>query len=91
MCATLIRVKRSEDKQNITLALPKRLLRRVKVAAAERETSMSAIIVRLLEDFLRGEGDYERAMRDEISRMRRGYELGSEGKAAWTRDALHER
>lgn len=82
---------RGDEKQNITLALPKRILRRAKVVAAERETSISAIIARLLEDFLRGEGDYDRAMREEIARMRKGYDLGTEGKRTWTRDELHER
>lgn len=37
-----------EEKQNLTLALPKRLLRRAKVVAAEQETSVSAILQALL-------------------------------------------
>ena len=82
----------AEEKQNVTVALPKRLLRRVKVAAAERETSMSAIITRLLEDFVRQkDDDYEKAKRHAIAAMKKGYDLGTHGKRTWTRDELHER
>ena len=81
-----------EEKQNVTLALPKRLLRRVKVAAAERDTSMSAIITRLLEDFVsESDDEYERAMREELARMKKGYKLGTGGERTWTREDLHER
>jgi hypothetical protein len=85
-------VKNQEEKQNVTLALPKRLLRRVKVAAAERDTSVSAILTRLLEDFVRSnEDDYERAKRHAVAAMKKGYDLGTHGKRTWTRDELHER
>jgi hypothetical protein len=80
------------DKQNITLALPRSLLRRVKIAAAERDTSMSAIITRLLEDFVRQkDDDYEKAMRHALGVMKKGYDLGTQGRRTWTRDELHER
>jgi hypothetical protein len=80
-----------EEKQNITLALPRRLLKRVKVAAAKHDSSVSAILTRLLEDYLRREDDYERAMRESIETMKRGFEMGTRGKRTWTRDELHER
>jgi hypothetical protein len=81
----------SNDKQNITLALPRRLLRAVKVLAAERDTSISAILTGLLEGFVRQESEYDRAMREEIARMKKGYDLGTQGRRTWTRDDLHER
>ena len=84
-------MKTEGQKQNITLALPKRLVRRAKVLAAERETSISAILRELLEEFLRREDDYARAMHDELARMSRGVDLGSKGSIAASRDALHER
>ena len=85
-------MKSSEEKQNITLALPKRLLRRVKVAAAEQDTSVSAILIGLLDEFVRRRDDsYEKAMRHAIDAMTKGYDLGTHGKRTWTRDELHER
>jgi len=79
------------EKQNITLALPKRLIRRMKVVAAERDTSISAILARLLEEFLHREDEYDRAMREELTRMKKGYDLGTNAARSWTRDALHDR
>ncbi|MGH2760861.1 MAG: CopG family transcriptional regulator [Actinomycetota bacterium] len=85
-------MKAPAEKQNITLALPKPLLRRVKIAAAERDTSISAILTGLLEDFLRRSADdYEQAMRNAITAMRKGYDLGTRGRRTWTRDELHAR
>lgn len=85
-------MKQDTEKQNVTLALPKRLLRRAKIAAAERDTSISAILTRLLEEFVREDDEgYEKAMRHAIAAMKKGYDLGTHGKRTWTRDELHER
>ncbi len=85
-------MKNPEEKQNITLALPRRLLRRIKVAAAERDTSVSAILTGLLEDFVRQrDDDYGRARRHAVGAMKKGYDLGTYGRRTWTRDELHER
>jgi hypothetical protein len=43
-----------------------------KEADAKRDTSMSSIITRLLEEFLRREDDYDRAMPEEMTRMKKG-------------------
>ena len=81
-----------EDKQNVTLALPKRLLKRVKIAAAERDTSVSAILTGLLEEFVQGtDNQYERAKRSAKAAMKKGYDLGTDGKRTWTREELHDR
>ena len=85
-------MKEETERQNVTLALPKRLLRRVKVAAAEGDTSISAILTRLLENFVqKRDTDYEKAKRHAIAAMKKGYDLGTQGKRTWTRDELHER
>jgi hypothetical protein len=79
------------EKQNVTVALPKSLVRKAKIAAAQQDTSISAILTRMLEDFVRHEDDYERAKREAIAAMRKGYDLGTHGKRTWTRDELHDR
>jgi len=39
-----------------------------------------------------GEKDeYERARRRFLARMKKGYNLGTNGRVTWTRDELHER
>ena len=77
------------EKQNITLAIPKKLLRRVKVLAAQRETSVSALLTSLLEQLVRREDSYERAMREAFADMEKG--LLRVGEITWTRDEVHER
>ncbi len=87
--ATLVHVKNVEEKQNVTLALPKRLLKRVRLIAAERDTSISAILTTLLEGV--ADDDYERARRHAVTTMNKGFDLGTQGMRTWTRDELHER
>lgn len=79
------------EKQNVTVALPKALVRKVKIAAAKTDTSISAILTRMLEDFVRGDDDYEKAKREAMAAMRKGYDLDTHGKRTWTRDELHDR
>lgn len=87
MCATLVYVK----KRNITLALPDDLLRRVKVLAAVRETSISALLVLSLEKLFDESADYDRAMHELLGNMEKGYPLAIGDKPSWTRESLHER
>lgn len=75
----------------MTLSLPKQLLRRVKVLAARRDTSVSRLMTELLEGLVAREDDYERARRRHKAIMARGLNLGTGGKITWTRDELHER
>jgi hypothetical protein len=79
------------ETQNITLALPKALLRKAKIVAAQRETSVSALLTATLEELVRKDDEYDSAMRRLVSRARRGYDLGSGGQIAIAREQLHER
>ena len=78
-------------KQNITLSLSKEVLRRVKVLAAERDTSVTAIMEKLLSDFATHQEGYRQARQDHLGLIRSGLNLGTEGIAGWTREELHER
>jgi len=79
------------EKQNVTLAIPKALLRKAKVVAAERQTSLSALLTQLLIDLVRQEDEYEQARQRSLALLERGFELGTYGKITWSRDELHER
>ena len=79
------------ESQNITLVVPKALLRKVKHLAIERETSISGLMVRALEEIVRESDDYAQAYqrwRDSVQHPR---DRGTGGKITWTRDELHER
>ena len=79
------------EKQNITLGLPKDVLKRGKVMAAEQGTSVSALMERLLQEHLTRHEGYEQARHRQAALLARGFDLGTKGKRSWTREELHER
>jgi len=79
------------ETQNITLALPRDVLTRVKLIAVGRGTSVSGLLTALLEDLVRQEDAYERARRRHLAWLRRGADLGTTGRMPVRRDELHER
>ncbi len=76
--------------RNITLSLPEELVRKAKLLAAERDTSVSALVAELVEHLAGGSADYDRAWADEVELMRRGSGLHM-GEITWSRDELHTR
>jgi predicted transcriptional regulator len=77
--------------RNVTLALPEELLRRLKILAAQQDTSISALLTATLSDLADQEEGYAVARDAMISDMERGYDLGTCGQITWSRDSLHER
>ena len=80
-----------EPIQNITLALPKPVLRRVKILAVERQTSVSALLTGMLEEIVEREDAYAAARERALAKLTRPVVLGTRGQVTWTRDSLHER
>jgi hypothetical protein len=80
-----------KDTQNITLALPRVLLKRAKRVAAERETSVSALLADALAHAVDDVERYGAAERRYVGGLNRRSDLGTRGRAAWTRQSLHER
>jgi predicted transcriptional regulator len=79
------------ETQNITLSLPKDVLRKVKLIAVRRDTSVSALLTQTLERLVEQEDAYAQARRRHFDWLRQGADLGTGGKIAVTRDELHER
>lgn len=80
-----------EPIQNITLAVPKPVLRKVKILAVERQTSVSALLTGLLQEIVEREDAYAAARERALARLTRPANLGTRGQLTWTRDSLHER
>lgn len=76
--------------RNITLSLPEELVRKAKVLAAERDTSVSALVAELVEHLAGGVDDYGTAWEKEVARMSGGTDM-QVGNVTWTRDDLHSR
>ena len=77
--------------RNVTLALPEELLGRLRVIAAQQDTSISAMLTASLQQLADQEQGYSEAHRGMMEDMRRGYDLGTGGKITWTRESLYER
>jgi hypothetical protein len=81
----------SAETRNVTLALSRPLLRKVKLLAVERDTSISGLLTNFLEEIVKKHGDYERARRKAIRDLRRPPDLATGGRASWKRGDLHRR
>jgi hypothetical protein len=80
-----------ESNENITFALPRRVLRRVKILAVARQTSVSALLIEMLEEFVERGDTYAAARERALKRLERTVNLGTRGHATWMRDSLHQR
>jgi hypothetical protein len=79
------------ERQNVTLSIPKSLLKKAKHLAVEEGTSLSALLVRQLEELVQQFDAYQQAAERTRKRLQEGFDLGTGGKRTWTRDELHER
>jgi predicted transcriptional regulator len=79
------------DNQNITLSLPRALLKRVKRVAADRDTSVSALMTEALDRLADEDRRYSAARKQGLAAMRTARALGTQGRRTWSRDQLHER
>ena len=75
--------------RNITLSMPPELVRRAKVLAASRDTSVSGLVADLLRQLVGDIDDYETAWEEEEAAMRTG--VLEVGEISWSRDDLHSR
>lgn len=78
-------------RQNVTLSLPKTLLRRAKVVAARKEKSLSELLREALEEKLGDDTGYRNARKRQTAILRAGLDLGTRGRAAVSREDLHAR
>lgn len=80
---------RNTEKQNVTISLSRQILKKVKILAARRETSISGLLAQEIEWLVGDEEAYERAERQALALLEKGFHLG--GKIPAGRDELHER
>jgi hypothetical protein len=76
-------------KQNVTVSLNQQTLRKAKILAAKRGTSISGLLAQQIEDLVGEEDAYERAERQALALLEKGFQLG--GVIQVSRDELHER
>lgn len=76
-------------KQNLTVSLPQQTIRKAKILAARRGSSISGLLAEQIELLVGEDEAYERARREALALMEKGLHLGGEIRA--TRDEWHER
>jgi len=78
------------ERQNITLSIPKNLLRHAKHLALERGTSLSGMLTSMLEELVIREDSYDKARKSHLPLMEH-FNFGTGGTIALKREELHER
>lgn len=76
-------------KQNITLSIDKELIRKGKIIAAQKDTSVSKMLGDLLKEIIEEHDRYEASKRNALNILDKGLHLG--GRVNWKREELHER
>jgi hypothetical protein len=80
---------RNQAKQNVTISLSRGVLKKAKILAARRETSISGLLAQEIEFLVGEEEAYERAERQALALLEKGFHMGGVIRAG--RDELHER
>jgi uncharacterized protein DUF6364 len=75
-------------RRNLTLQLDEDVIRRAKIAAAKRGTSVSGLVARQLQDIAEHDARYDEAMRRALNALN---QAAPRGGRRWTREELHER
>jgi hypothetical protein len=75
-------------KQNLTVQLDRETVRKAKILAAQRGTSISGLVAAQIRDVVSSNDAYEAARRTALELLQQGFHLGG-GRV--NRDALHER
>jgi hypothetical protein len=77
--------------RNITLSLPEEDLQRAKIMAIQRGTSLSRLLAGMIRNLADQETGYASARAHSLARLEEGRSLGTEGRASWSREELHDR
>ena len=64
--------------QNLTLKLPIDTIRKAKVVAAERGTSISALVAAKIEELVGEDAEYQAAKRRALDWLKQGWHLGGQ-------------
>jgi hypothetical protein len=80
---------KNNGKQNLTISLDRQTIRKAKIIAARRSTSISGLLAHQIEVLIGEEEAYERAERQATALLDQGFHLGTVVRVS--RDELHER
>jgi hypothetical protein len=76
-------------KQNVTISISLETVRKARILAARRSTSISGLLAEQIEKLVGAEEAWERSERSALALLEQGFHLG--GLITASRDELHER
>jgi pyruvoyl-dependent arginine decarboxylase (PvlArgDC) len=79
------------ERQNITLSLPKDLLKKAKILAVKKNKSLSGLLSEYIAKITNEEEAYQAAKAKHRRMLKKGFDLGLRGKTPWKREDLYER
>jgi plasmid stability protein len=82
---------KAKTHRNVTLSLPEDLLKQIKILAAQKDTSISALMREQLELLIPEEEQRLAAANRLIERMTQAKDRGVMGKVTWTREDIYDR
>jgi hypothetical protein len=78
-----------KTKQNITVSLARDTIRKARILAVRRDTSISGLLAEQIEALIRQEEAYEQAQRQALTLLDEGFHMG--GLTPGDRSELHDR
>ena len=79
------------ERQNVTLSLPKSLLKKAKALAVSKDKSLSLLLRESLEDKISEATGYKKARERQLNLLQQGFDLGTNGQITISREELHAR
>jgi hypothetical protein len=79
----------THDRQNLTIRVSPETIRKARILAARRSTSISRLVAEQLDALVAGAEAYERDQRAALALLDQGFPLG--GRITASRDDWHER
>jgi len=79
------------EKQNVTLSLPKALLKKAKILAVSSNKSLSMLLSESIEEKVQLANGYKKAKERQLKILKNGFDLGTKGSIKITREEIHER
>jgi post-segregation antitoxin (ccd killing protein) len=76
-------------KQNVTISISRETVRKARILAARRSTSISGLLAEQIEKLVGAEEAWERSERSALALLEQEFHLG--GRIAASRDEWHER
>jgi hypothetical protein len=77
------------EKRNVTISMSQETIRKARILAARRSTSISRLLAEQVEALIAADEAYDHAARSALALLDTGFHVG--GLVAATRDELHER